>query len=58
MKINRRLLTFVGILLFCTSNFAGEKEYSSIPLNNDNIIIDGILDENIWDLAGFRYDFI
>ncbi len=58
MKINRRLLTFVSILLFCTSNFAREKEYSSIPLNGEDIIIDGILDENIWDLAGFKYDFI
>ncbi len=58
MKINRRRLTYISILLFNVPNFAAEKEYSSIPLNGDHITIDGLLEETIWDLAGFRHDFI
>ncbi|MCH7612602.1 MAG: hypothetical protein IIB95_03860 [Candidatus Marinimicrobia bacterium] len=55
---NKYLPTFVNIFLFTFPIFASDKEYSPIRLNGGDIIIDGLLEETIWDFVGFRNDFI
>ena len=58
MEMNKILLIFVTILVFTEQIHPAEKEFSAIPTNSLDIIIDGILEEDIWDLAGLKKDLI
>jgi len=57
MKYPNLLFLFIG-LFFTTQIFSSEKEYASHSIGNTEMVIDGNVDEAIWNIAGFRQDFI
>ncbi len=58
MNKTKNFIIFTHFLILTVPILATEKIYSSKELNGSSIIIDGSLDEPIWESAGFRLDFI
>jgi hypothetical protein len=56
--MSRSLYLFLIFLLCSTAITAQKKSYTAVRLNDKHINIDGVPDDDAWDIAGWEGDFI